>query len=263
MLQGNIEPLIRFNLIGSRSSGVERQLRRQDNQGLLRLRPPDRPSARSVRKNGSCKMGEAAERAAASPKERQSSLFELARNAAEGRVEIGAEGIDHENNRSSDACCDQAIFDRRCARFIPSESNKQSTHVGLLYWLATRNSCTSSYYGQVNSYRDYCDISPIFHDPPQRSRGTDRAFAGSFVEQGRLRERNSTAARLPIPGCLSTLCRRADSPRALPCQDADPWPMGDSRDHGVPRMRARSDRKIEKSRSAALTNARLAAATLT
>jgi hypothetical protein len=199
MLQGNIEPLIRFNLIGSRSSGVERQLRRQDNQGLLRLRPPDRPSARSVRKNGSCKMGEAAERAAASPKERQSSLFELARNAAEGRVEIGAEGIDHENNRSSDACCDQAIFDRRCARFIPSESNKQSTHVGLLYWLATRNSCTSSYYGQVNSYRDYCDISPIFHDPPQRSRGTDRAFAGSFVEQGRLRERNSTAARLPIP----------------------------------------------------------------
>jgi hypothetical protein len=60
-------------------------------------------------------------------------LFELARNAAEGRIEVGAEGIDYGNNRRGDTCCDQAIFDRRRARFIPSESNKQSTHVGLLY----------------------------------------------------------------------------------------------------------------------------------
>jgi hypothetical protein len=38
-------------------------------------------------------------------------LFELARNAAEGRVQVGAEGIDHEDDRSGDAGCDQAIFD--------------------------------------------------------------------------------------------------------------------------------------------------------
>ena len=65
-------------------------------------------------------------------------LFELARNAAESRVQIGAEGIDHDDDSSGDTRCDQAIFDRRRTRFIPAESNKQFTHVRPPALLVTR-----------------------------------------------------------------------------------------------------------------------------
>jgi hypothetical protein len=50
-------------------------------------------------------------------------LFELGRNAGEGRVHICPNGVDNGDDHSSDARCDQAIFDRRCTRFIPAESN--------------------------------------------------------------------------------------------------------------------------------------------
>jgi hypothetical protein len=59
-------------------------------------------------------------------------LFELAGNAAERGVEVGAESANCHNDGNRDASCDQAVFDRSCSGLIFAKPNKMSIQVGLL-----------------------------------------------------------------------------------------------------------------------------------
>jgi hypothetical protein len=59
-------------------------------------------------------------------------LFERAGNAAERRVEVGADRIDGDDDGNRDAGCDQTVFNRRGSGLIPQKSNEMLIQVRLL-----------------------------------------------------------------------------------------------------------------------------------
>src|SRR5271170_5831940 len=59
-------------------------------------------------------------------------LFELAGNAAECGVEVGAESADRGDDGNGYAGCDQAVFDCRSSRLILPKPNKTSIQTSLL-----------------------------------------------------------------------------------------------------------------------------------
>jgi hypothetical protein len=69
------------------------------------------------------KNNEAAESGGFAQRRQRLELFELGRNAGESRVHTSADGVDHGDDHSGDTRCDQAIFNRRCTRFIAAELN--------------------------------------------------------------------------------------------------------------------------------------------
>src|SRR5262249_44775451 len=69
-------------------------------------------------------------------------LLELARNAAERTIQLGAEAVDHSDDRNGDTSGDQAVLDGRGARLVLQETRNEGLHSRLLRshnWLSERD----------------------------------------------------------------------------------------------------------------------------